>query len=365
MAKTRRSAVALVLTWIALAFGDRAGAALPPVEITSCGLSVAFARAVLIADLDCTGAPSPTLTLEYSTLDLAGFTLTSTVVCREGCTVTSSLPGGSLVGSLRARDANFDDRASLTIRGATLSGTANSDGSISCEDAEIVGSLNASKTISVRGSNVQGTVRGEGRVTVVDSSVRSVSGTSFLNGGLGKITVRRSQVTSSGIGGSAVSVSAVDSQIVATVSDAVHVSSAGLSSSISLVRSHVTASAGAGISLSGRGNVRLSETVIENSRRGVVSTGSPAERRKVSLVRSSVIGNALDGLRVDGRIQAQLSNVLGNGLDAQCGVTVECADLHASTLPSIRVIPGSYECGTSHVLGSGIPGASWGVCLGD
>jgi hypothetical protein len=365
MTETRRpSAFALVLTWIALALAGEASGALPPVEITACGQSVALSPAVLIADLDCSAFPGTDLTLEHATLDLAGFTLIGSVLCRESCTVTSKVPGGSLVGGVRVVDTNFDDSASLGIRAATLTGLIRSDGSISCEDSEIVGNLDALKAVNVRRSNIQGSVRGEGSVTVIDSSARSISGLNFLNGARGRIVVRRSQVQTGGVGGVAVSIRVIDSQILST-NDAVHVVAAGLNCSISVVGSHITASAGAGISLSGRGSVRLSQSVVENSRSGIVSTGSPAEMRRVSLVRSSVIGNALDGVRVDGQLQAQASNVLGNGLDAQCGVTVECADLNSSTRPSIRVIPGLYECGTSHVLGSGIPGASWGVCLGD
>jgi hypothetical protein len=58
------------------------------------------------------------------------------------------------------------------------------------------------------------------------------------------------------------------------------------------------------------------------------------------------------------KVLVRESDLSGNGVDADCGLTVTCADVASCDRPKV----GAGTCQTSYVIGSGFPGQSWGVC---
>lgn len=93
--------------------------------------------------------------------------------------------------------------------------------------------------------------------------------------------------------------------------------------------------------------------------------------QKMKIIDSTVTGNLRSGIDTTGglaftnlkrtKIKVVDSIVTGNGTDPECGTTLACADLISNTLPRLR----RSTCDTSHVIGSGLPGNSWGICALD
>jgi hypothetical protein len=108
------------------------------------------------------------------------------------------------------------------------------------------------------------------------------------------------------------------------------------------------------------------KAVIKNSTiTGNAGMGVNADKG-VQLSGSTVSNNGGHGVRMGestchrGRLVVKGSNVSGNGTAPACGVSAACADLASCSGPP-RLSVGA-SCGTSYVLGSGIPGSAWGVC---
>jgi len=80
---------------------------------------------------------------------------------------------------------------------------------------------------------------------------------------------------------------------------------------------------------------------------------------KTKVTDSTVVDNGTHG--VSGRrVRIGRTTVIGNGMDATCGITQTCADV-ASEADSTKLGSGTL-CETSYVLDSGFPGTSLGVC---
>lgn len=122
-------------------------------------------------------------------------------------------------------------------------------------------------------------------------------------------------------------------------------------STATILRSTVSGNDGDGVRTDLTANVKDS-TVSSNSGNGVDSD------RSAVATRSHVDGNGHDGLR-GLRAVLSSSSATGNGTDAACGVTDECADLAAAFLPRVR---GTSTCGTSRNTEGG---GTWGVCTND
>jgi len=81
----------------------------------------------------------------------------------------------------------------------------------------------------------------------------------------------------------------------------------------------------------------------------------------LTVVRSNVSGNLHGGLAAD-RITARDSSIVDNDVEAQCGVTLTCADLQSwqGKKPHLD----NVTCGTS-AKGDTLPADTWGVCSAD
>lgn len=73
---------------------------------------------------------------------------------------------------------------------------------------------------------------------------------------------------------------------------------------------------------------------------------------------STITANGLDGIR-GLRVIVKDTAATGNGTDASCGVTSECADVASAVAPRVT---GTSTCGTSRNTEAG---GSWGVCAND
>jgi hypothetical protein len=98
-----------------------------------------------------------------------------------------------------------------------------------------------------------------------------------------------------------------------------------------------------------------------------------ATKAKLSIRDSVISGNGLFGAigtgsysNVEdctgaGSVTVRDSELTGNGLDPDCGVTEACGSLASCTAPRLL----TSTCDTSYVVGSGLPGDTWGVCALD
>lgn len=154
-----------------------------PTPITSCGQTVPTrGRAVLAADLDCTGEPLGVILFRGARLALGGFTLSGAdvgVQCSGGCTVTG--PGTisnnriGVVGlaAVVVRDVvlsgftvmGVDAETALRVSGSTVTGAALyalSGHTVKVENSSISSSFGgvSADHARVRGSTITGCTRG-------------------------------------------------------------------------------------------------------------------------------------------------------------------------------------------------------------
>jgi hypothetical protein len=172
-----------------------------PTPVTSCGQTVpARARAVLAADLDCTGQPVGVSLGRGARLSLGSFTLSGAVIgvqCSSGCTVTG--PGtisGNSTGvdgeaAVTVRDlvlSGFtvlavDAKTSLTVAGSTITGAElyalKGGRSVKLQGSSISSSFGgvSSPRLNMRGSTITGCTRGfaGSRATLLDGSTIDTS----------------------------------------------------------------------------------------------------------------------------------------------------------------------------------------------
>jgi hypothetical protein len=117
------------------------------------------------------------------------------------------------------------------------------------------------------------------------------------------------------------------------------------------------------------GKVKVFDSTIENNGRDGVAALVQAR-----VQRSTVSGNGRFGVSTNtnpadacavyakGAIGLRDSEVTGNGVDAECGVTLACGDVATcDRAPKLT----KATCDTSYRLDSGIPGETLGVCALD
>jgi Right handed beta helix region len=86
--------------------------------------------------------------------------------------------------------------------------------------------------------------------------------------------------------------------------------------------------------------------------------------RKATVRNSVISGHGLDGLHLEcsgsGRATLRDATFGDNGHDPVCGVFVTCADIATCDNSPRRI--GTLTCESSYVLGSGVPGTTFGIC---
>jgi hypothetical protein len=102
---------------------------------------------------------------------------------------------------------------------------------------------------------------------------------------------------------------------------------------------------------------KLSDTTSQGNGYGAV--GDTA----LTVIRSNVSGNLTGGVYSD-RITARDSSIVDNDVDAQCGVTLTCADLETGIDSKKKPRVDTVTCGTSS-KGVTLPAETWGVCSAD
>jgi hypothetical protein len=315
------------------------------------------------------------LTIDGGTLDLRGFMLTGGaghgIMCTRACTVTSDPSGGAIqvstggavVGTAGVR---------ITVKGTDLSGSGIATG------ISALGSKITLQDVSI--SDVNDAVVG-GTIRVQDSMIQNASHRAVI---AAKAHVEDSDIVNAGRLGASDRIVLLNSTIAGGSGDGI-----GSGGSVKVINSTITGNAGSGIAggspnitlkvvrsdisnngqkgvlwYSNYGSVSIRESTISgNVEEGVFSGGTLRISRA-----SSVTGNGLDGVSSGlsvptecDRITITDSTITGNGTDADCGVSITCADITWCREPSVR----DTSCDTSYDTNSGFPGTNWGVCALD
>jgi len=357
-------------------------------EIVTCG-QVYTGAGYLSGNLDCTGFAGSSVTIDGGSLDLRGFTLTAgtfaAVYCSRGCTVTSSVAGGTIAGETTG--VFFLRRAK--IQGITVDGpefgVRAGDGerdSAKVSDCTILSPTFAvfvpNGLFSMRNCTVNGDTYAYARTNIRDSGI--VGSVEVL----GKVAVRRSSVTGGDSSGLIFSTSAIviDSVVSGHTKSGVY---GGVYGRVRVKRSEISGNGEFGIFGQDNTSIKLVDATVRNNGSDGVSGYGP-----VKFLRSNVTDNGRDGVHVIGPLRVTASTVTGNGRDgvylpyylfgtcrsltlagssvvangtgASCGVTETCADLASCGPPGLT--PDSF-CDTSYQMDSGFPGTSWGVCALD
>jgi cysteine-rich repeat protein len=212
---------------------------------------------------------------------------------------------------------------------------------------------------TVEGSTGDGVVLGSGSGgQIVQDSVVTANGGLGL-AGIGKIKVKSttiSQNVGGGIGGP---------QLHKAI----------------LTEVNVTDNGGTGVAVDEK--AKAVRSTVSGHTRGIELVSSTNRNGKLILLETTVTDNAREGLYAeDGlrtvRMLVKRSNVTANGTDPICGIApVICADVVSeSERPRFQLVPGTYECQRSYVLGTAFlpcgdcppglfPGLSFGICLED
>jgi len=356
-------AISVTFAFVALATPSAAAS----VIISSCSNPTLIkGTAELAADLDCSATGGLISFLPNGVLKMNGFTTTRvTVLCRASFGGNNVSGRCRVVGPGTMVDGVVDCNGSVRIQDLTLTGGWVSGHKVDVRNSTLIGSLTTDTVvrgwgfpgarIKILGSDIVGGevgVDSEVSVLVKDSTVRDSTGRANLSGGVvsreHRIKVKDSTISGhadNGLDGNSVKVSG--STI--TANGAAGLRSRRRSSStkkagLSIKKSSVTAN-GVGVLAEGEQcldcgpvDARVSESIVT----GNLFSGVQSEQGQV---------------RVSGN-----TTVTGNGTDAECGVTVACADIMSREEPSISNLS---SCDTSYVMSTGIPGESWGVCALD
>ena len=193
--------------------------------------------------------------------------------------------------------------------------------------------------------------------TIIDSDVLSNTGHGVVVDGIASLKLKRSTVSGNTGNGLDVGGKAI------------------------LVDSDVSSNGETG-AFAGR-QVRAVRSTLNNNRRGAHVYANTTTAGKITLTDATVTGNTRDGIVAEdafstSSITVVRSNVTGNATDPACNIApVVCADVVSeSEIPNFELVPGTYECNTSFVLGTGYqpcgdcppglyPGLSFGICLQD
>jgi cysteine-rich repeat protein len=370
-------------------------------EVNTCG-QVLAGDGFLAANLDCTGFPNVAVTMSGSkpTFNLRGFTLTGgethAIECLADCTVFSTVPGGTLLGSASASTNRYGISSNgndVTIDGITISGherginaiiqlgktrvtvrnslvtlnnaTALFGGKVDVRDSMITNNGNQATQgdkITLRNVEIAGNL-GSGAIA---SKVKARDCTITGNGGgilnSNVVIVKNCEVSGqsgAGVGGNKVKV--LDSEVSGNAS--------GVSGAkIAIKNSTVSDNAANGISGNGANVIVKGTTVSGNGFRGISIITT---KKKLKISKSVVTANARSGVfaerdeagHVPPTVSVKNSFVTGNGVDAGCGVdAIECVDIETRRRPAFEYIPGVNECETSLAIGNASPNPSWAMC---
>jgi len=360
-----------------------ARAAVPPVEVNTCG-QVFSGNGFLSGDLDCSGLSAGAVTIQGGTLDLRGFTLTSTapfsaVACEKSCRVVSDPPGGTITSdglgtilAVRAFVPGGSPRSHLRISDVLINDgiLSTSNGNIKVIDSTITGvvSNNFAGVEAFLGTArlLRSVITGNAGTGVNSAKARIIDSEVSNNGELGvfgsrSVNIKRSTVLGNGFDG----VSTNDKLVRVTDSIITSNGIAGIDlplfAKANIKRSDVSGNVAQGIRGRAKRVIVRDSTINNNGAEGILSDSL---RGVVKLTDSAVTGNALDGIAqtdtqtTECRLTVKGSTVTGNGTDASCGVSRTCADLTSCGLPEVS----ASTCGTSYDVASGFPGTSWGVC---
>jgi len=402
--RSTRCAAGMLALVAAISLPAPTYAAQPPTEINTCG-QIFSGNGFLSGDLDCSGFAGDAVTIEGGTLDLQGFTLTSTamatgpfgaVACSKSCKVVSNPPGGTITSdgsgtifailsshsgvvvpkaNLQVSDVAINDGrlfamfGTITVTDSTITGIVDplSSGTTFAEDSG-VGTFGGVVHLlrSVVTGNAGTGVR-SAKVKIVDSEV-SNNDAEGIRTGLGTAVIRGSMISGNGLAGiSGIRFKVVDTTITGngTAGIAADLSAGGPPPGrVKVVRSDISSNLGQGITGFPKKIAVRDSTIDNNGSEGIRQDLSETlEGAVVTLTNSTVTGNALDGIVQSAslprcRLKARGSTVTGNGTYASCGVAQTCADLSSCGLPKVR----ASTCDTSYDVTSGFPGTSWGVC---
>jgi cysteine-rich repeat protein len=357
--------------------------------------------------------------------DPAGGTITGS----QGAGVSLTLPGAVLtitdvtIGGNTQNGVDGPGSGVVKVFRATITGNAKSgilahakrvlvyDSTISSNgETGVYDGVASSSTMSVKNSMVTDNGWngiGGGKTKVQDSQVMNngmalTSAAIYARGGIRLI---RSTV-SGNMGG--IAVHSADAHSTANIMDSDVLSNTGHGvvaegiATLKLKRSTVSGNTGNGLDAGGKAilidstvssngetgafagrQVRAVRSTLNNNKRGAHVYANTNTAGKISLTDATVTGNTRDGIVAEdafstASITAVRSNVTGNGTDPACNIApVVCADVVSeSEIPKFELVPGTYECNTSFVLGTGylpcpdcpgglFPGLAFGVCLQD
>lgn len=370
--------------------------------VTACG-GTFTADAFLTGDLDCTGFAGAGVTIDGSTLDLAGYTIIEdaaddAVQCLGSCRVFSSSTAALITGASRAiySFGGVLDVDNVTVEGATWFGLAAAD---------------ALRVTNVTVRNTVGTcVATGGRRLIVENALLENCGHdgigigSVADDGKHKLFVDGVTITGAAEHGIAMVNAGLRGSNLTIEGSGMH----GIESRDSKVKLEacaIRANTGAGIYsrefFNGRGNVvirdcdiaqngsfglrsgtklkisastlrqnteggiggalrvGIRDTTIENNDRGAAAS------RTMKVKDSSVTGSLFYGLSARTKITLKNTNVTGNGTDVTCTPDL-CSDVitgsNVVTKPGKIVLQGTSTCETSW---DRVLEATQGVCTLD
>ena len=354
--------------------------------VTTCGQTVSGA-ARLVADLDCSGEPLPSLVFGSSgTLQLDGHTLT-----------------GEVAGSV----LRIEIVGPGTITGP---GYGVSNGGVVAFGSQIV-VRDAAIERNERTGLVAFAVGANAAVQVYDSSITG-NGTSGSGSGLAagvtvtcpftgcdplqKAVVKNSIVADNASSGVAASdVTVLGSILTNNGGHGILLTNRDSTRKLKIRNSTVDHNGGYGIRISSwrharvvardtsvsyndigiydpttnfKGRVQLKRVTLEGNRVGIqVPAQNPRPHEndgRVTMVDSSIIDSIENGVLMGFPMPLAMrrSSVTGSGSGPECGVSIACADLNTGIEPRFR---SDSTCGKSHVDRTGIPGETWGICAND
>ena len=346
-------------------------------QVTTCGQAYT-GLAYLVGDLDCSssGEPFAVRLQGGATLDLAGFTLTSStagVLCDDQCTVLSSVAGGAIEGAGgfhfgvnagRARILGVEIRGfqygiyAFGLRGEDILVEGNERG-IECHVRRLLLRRAVVRDNSLNGVIVDGGLSAV-RAAISDSTITGNGTNGIVFGSaLGKKLVKIDGTEISGNGSSGIA-----DFTVATVRDSVIDGNGahGLDGfDARIAGSEITGNQQIGVH-----TVRATLASATVTMNGVGGIGDPQSApcdldQKVRTKDSTISLNGEWGIW-SCRPQLVASTLSGNGTAAGCGSSLACADVASELAPALS---DGATCQTSYVAASGIPGSNWGVCAAD
>lgn len=221
----------------------------------------------------------------------------------------------------------------VTVCGQEFTGRGYLAGDLNCDPGHYAVEIEGSGSLDLRGFTITG-----GEYGVFCHATCKVFGGGTITGAIEDGIVAGKTVKADGITVSNNGFAGVKGGRVAMVSNSV-----------------LTGNARSGVQ--GLVRAKLTDTTSQGN-------GSGADAGAVLVViRSHVSDNRHVGVYAD-RISARDSSIVDNGTDAECGVTLSCADL-ATSVDGKKPRLDNVTCDTSYKGPDTPPGDTWGVCSAD